>query len=186
LFGLAWIQLNKRSIINFRLLLGVPKKRNPKGVALFVMGLLEDYKRTNDITFLNQAIELGDWLLTQQSDQKEWQHPCWGYHFDWNARAFFVPKGTPNVITTIYVAQALFSLSEVTGESKYRNPALDCAHFIVKSLYREFDGRQFFAYIPDEDAFVHNASLWGPAWVAKVVSLTNNDEYKELSFNAAR
>lgn len=92
LFGLAWIQFNKRSIVNFRPLLGVLKKRNPKGVALFLMGLLEDYQRTNDVTFLNQAIQLGDWLLTQQSDQTEWKYPCWGYHFDWNARAFLSPK----------------------------------------------------------------------------------------------
>jgi rhamnogalacturonyl hydrolase YesR len=186
LFGLVWTQLNKRSVINFRPLLGVPPKRNPKGVALFLMGLLEDYKRTSDQEFLIKAINLGSWLLTQQSDSHEWNHSCWGYHFDWNARAFFVPKGKPNVITTIYVAQALYALSEVTGESKYRDPALDSAHFIVKNLYTELNGRKFFAYIPGEDAFVHNASLWGAAWVAKVAAVTNNNEYKQLALNAAR
>ena len=117
-FGLAWIQFNKRSIVNFRPFLGIPKKRNPKGVALFLMGLLEDYQRTNDKVYLNQAIELGDWLLTRQSDAAEWKHACWGYHFDWNARAFFVPKGKPNIITTIYVSQALYALSEITKEDK--------------------------------------------------------------------
>ncbi|MDZ7902882.1 MAG: hypothetical protein U5L01_10245 [Rheinheimera sp.] len=30
----------------------------------------------------------------------------------------------------------------------------------------EHEGRGFFAYIPGETAFVHNASLWGAAWVA--------------------
>ncbi|MGR5130760.1 aspartate-semialdehyde dehydrogenase [Vibrio alfacsensis] len=185
IFGLAWIQFNKRSIINFRPLLGVPKKRNPKGVALFLMGLLEDYQRTNDAVYLNQAIELGDWLLTQQSDKNEWKHACWGYHFDWKARAFFVPTGKPNVITTIYVAQALYALSEITSENKYREPALDSANFIVKILYTELDGRQYFAYIPGEDAFVHNASLWGAAWVARVASLTHNDQYRDLALNVA-
>jgi hypothetical protein len=129
---------------------------------------------------------LADWLLTQQSDKSLWQHSCWGYHFDWNARAFFVPKGKPNVITTIYVAQALYALSEVTNESKYLDPAIDSAHFIVKTLYKECDGRHFFGYIPGESAFVHNASLWGAAWVAKVAVLTNNQHYKQLALNAAR
>ncbi|MDD9178999.1 MULTISPECIES: aspartate-semialdehyde dehydrogenase [Aliivibrio] len=184
-FGLAWIQFNKRSIVNFRPFLGVPKKRNPKGVALFLMGLLEDYQRTNDKVYLNQAIELGDWLLTRQSDAAEWKHACWGYHFDWNARAFFVPKGKPNIITTIYVSQALYALSEITKEDKYLHPALDSAHFIVKTLYKELEGRQYFAYIPGEEAFVHNASLWGAAWVAKVASLTNNNDYKELALTVA-
>jgi hypothetical protein len=186
LIGLAWIQFHKRSAINFRSICGVPKKRNPKGIGLFVLGLLEDYKRTNDKIYLEQAIELGNWLLTEQSDVDTWQHACWGYHFDWNARAFFVPKGKPNVITTIYVAQALYALFEVTGQKKYEEPALDSAHFIVKMLYLELDGRKFFGYIPGETAFVHNASLWGAAWVAKVASITNNTEYAQLALIAAR
>ncbi|NQZ48907.1 MAG: aspartate-semialdehyde dehydrogenase [Moritella sp.] len=186
IFGLAWIQLHKRLPVNLRSLFGIPQKRNPKGIGLFISGLLEDYQATNEQHYLDEAISLADWLLTQQSDKNTWQHACWGYHFDWNARAFFVPKGKPNVITTIYVAQALYALGQVTGESKYIEPALDSAHFIVKTLYSELDGRQFFAYIPDETAFVHNASLWGAAWVARVASITNNEEYKTLALNAAR
>ena len=184
--GLAWIQLHKRLAINLRPLCAVPKKRNPKGIGLFILGLLEDYKATNEQTYLNEAIKLADWLLTQQSDKSIWQHSCWGYHFDWNARAFFVPKGKPNVITTIYVAQALYALSEITKDEKYSEPTIDSAHFIVKTLYKECDGRQFFGYIPGETAFVHNASLWGAAWVAKVAVLTNNQHYKQLALNAAR
>ncbi|AQQ01607.1 aspartate-semialdehyde dehydrogenase [Pseudoalteromonas aliena] len=186
IFGLAWIQLHKRLAINLRPLFGIPKKRNPKGIGLFILGSLEDYKATNEQVYLDEAIQLADWLLTQQSDRELWQHSCWGYHFDWNARAFFVPKGKPNVITTIYVAQALYALSEITGEAKYSEPALDSAHFIVKTLYTELEGRQFFGYIPGETAFVHNANLWGAAWVAKVAALTDNQEYKKLALSAAR
>ena len=135
LFGLLWTQINKRSIFNFRFWLGVPAMRNPKGIGLFILGLLEDYKRTEEQQYLDEANKLADWLLTQQSDITVWTHACWGYHFDWNARAFYVPKGKPNVITTIYVAQALYALGLVTGNSKYSDPALDAAHFIVNTLY---------------------------------------------------
>ena len=191
LFGLVWIQFHKRSIFNLRPLFAVPAGRNPKGIGLFILGLLEDYKRTQDNAFLKEAIELGDWLLTQQSKlsvegKAQWQHACWGYHFDWNARAFYVPKGKPNVITTIYVSQALYALGQVTGDNRFTEVALDSAHFIVKTLYSEFDGRKFFAYIPGEEAFVHNASLWGAAWVAFVADVTSNDEYKELALTVAR
>lgn len=184
--GLAWIQAFKRSPLNFRPLLGVPKKRNPKGAGLFVLGLLEDYARTRDREYLDIASGLGDWLLTQQCDESKWQHSCWGYHFDWNARAFFVPKGKPNIITTIYVAQALYQLALVTDLDKYLRPALDAANFIVKSLYTEAEDRCFFAYIPGEDAFVHNASLWGAAWVAVVAHHTGKRSYRELALKVAR
>ncbi|KKL87839.1 hypothetical protein LCGC14_1930720 [marine sediment metagenome] len=140
LVGLAWIQLHKRSAINLRPICAVPKKRNPKGIGLFILGLLEDYKATNDQIYLGEAIKLADWLLTQQSDITIWQHSCWGYHFDWNARAFFVPKGKPNVITTVYVAQALYALSEITKNKKYSEPAIDSAHFIVVFNESAFNG----------------------------------------------
>ena len=184
-FGLAWTQINKRSTVNFRRFLLVPEKRNPKGIGLFILGLLEDYQRTKEESYLSDAKELADWLLTQQSDKTTWQHACWGYHFDWNARAFYVPKGKPNIITTIYVAQALYALSEVTGEEKYKTPAIDASEFIVNTLYCEHDNRCFFAYIPGETTFVHNASLWGAAWVAKVASITGNEEYKALAIKVA-
>ncbi|SEA33994.1 aspartate-semialdehyde dehydrogenase [Microbulbifer marinus] len=184
--GLAWIQFFKRSPFNFRTLLCVPKRRNPKGIALFILGMLEDFDRTKDANYLQQATDLAEWLLQQQCDRTTWQHSCWGYHFDWNARAFFVPKGKPNVITTIYVAQALYALAKVTGESKFLQSALDAGHFIVKTLYTEAEGRCFFAYIPGEVAFVHNASLWAAAWVAIVARDTENAVYRELALKVAR
>ena len=42
---LIFTQLGKRSVINLRKILFVPKSRNAKGVALVVLGLIEDYKR---------------------------------------------------------------------------------------------------------------------------------------------
>lgn len=186
IFGLAWIQLHKRSPINFRPLCGIPKGRNPKGVALFILGMLEQFKQTGQQELLLTCQELADWLLTQQSDKAQWQHSCWGYHFDWNARAFFVPKGKPNVITTIYVAQALYALSQVVQQQAYQSAAFDAAHFIVKTLYTESEGREFFAYIPGETAFVHNASLWGAAWVAVVAAQTDNQQYAALALKVAR
>ncbi|BBN82623.1 hypothetical protein PA25_26080 [Pseudoalteromonas sp. A25] len=192
IFGLAWIQLFKRSPLNLRGFLGVPKKRNPKGIGLFILGMLEEYKQTKNKQLLDECITLADWLVSQQCNTQTWQHTCWGYHFDWKARAFFVPKGKPNVITTIYVAQALFALSKALGELEkdkakfYRGTAFDAAHFIVKTLYTEDEGRTFFAYIPGEKAFVHNASLWAAAWVAVVAEQTDNREYKEIALKVAR
>lgn len=163
---LAWLQLGKRSPINLRPLLGVPKRRNPKGVGLFILGLLQDYRRTGETGYLREARELADWLLTQRSDPGRWTHSSWGYHFDWQARAFFVPKGKPNVITTCYVARALYDLGRLTADQALIATALDAARFISTHLYTEADGRRFYAYIPGERAFVHNASLWGAAWCA--------------------
>lgn len=161
---LGLLQLGKRSPINLRPLLMVPKKRNPKGVGLFISGLLQDYQRTGEARYLNKAIELADWLLSQRSDMQAWGHSCWGYHFDWQARAFYVPAGKPNIITTCYVARALYELGQLSGKQIFVDVALDAAYFISTRLYTKDGERDFYAYIPGERAFVHNASLWGAAW----------------------
>jgi len=148
--------------------------------------LLQDYERTQDQQYLDEAIKLGDWLLGEQSDKAEWKHACWGYHFDWNARAFFVPKGKPNIITTVYVSMALFELGKQTKNNIYTDAALGSADFIVDTLLTTVDERTFFAYIPGEQAFVHNASLWGAAWVAFVGHQSGNKKHVDLALDVAR
>ncbi|MEL0608943.1 aspartate-semialdehyde dehydrogenase [Vibrio echinoideorum] len=185
LFGLAWIQFFKRSPINLRSYFGVSKKRNPKGVALFISGMLEQYQTTQEVHLLEEAQKLADWLLENQCSSETWGASCWGYHFDWKARAFFVPKGKPNVISTIYVSRALFDLGKLTNNQRYVDAACSSAEFIVEHLYTEDQQRQFFAYIPGEKAFVHNASLWAAAWVGFVGSETDNPKYQELARTVA-
>lgn len=165
-FRLVWLQLGKRSPINYRPLFGVTPQRNPKGVALVILGLLQDYRRSADSSYLLEAESLGQWLLSQCCDPNVWQHPCWGYHFDWQARAFFVPKGTPNIISTVYSARALYQLGKVSGNSLFQETALRAALFIKKFLFHDSGASPYFAYIPGEQVLVHNANLWGAAWVS--------------------
>lgn len=161
---LAWLQVGKRSPINLRPLARVGKMRNPKGVALFILGLCEMHMHTGAPGPVREAVELGQWLMQARSDPAVWRHYCWGYHFDWQARAFFVPRGTPNVITTVYVARALRACGELAGRSDFIDAADDAAAFIADSMLTGAGSGRYIAYIPGEGAFVHNASLWGAAW----------------------
>ncbi len=183
---LILLQIGKRSPVNFRRLIGVPKLRNPKGVALFILGMIEDFKRTSNKSYLHEANSLAEWLLSQRSDQTLWKYSCWGYHFDWQARAFFVPKGKPNIITTCYVARALYELGGVLNKDEYIEVAMDSASFIYNTLLVKLDEKIFIAYIPGELTFVHNASLWGAAWLAEAGRYLDNEEYKSTSLKVAR
>src|ERR1043165_5328749 len=42
---LVWTQLHKRSPINFRSLVGVPRERNAKAISLFALAALADFRR---------------------------------------------------------------------------------------------------------------------------------------------
>ena len=184
LFRLALIQLGKHLPINIRPLIGVSKKRNPKGIALIILGLIQNYNETKNSDFLNEALILADWLTEQRCDKSIWSHSCWGYHFDWQARSFNVPCGKPNLVSTFYVARALYDLGTITKNEKFIDIALDSAKFISLHLYNEVNGRSFFRYIPEESTFVHNANLMGAAWCAFVGKNLGNKTMIEQSLKA--
>ncbi|MBI2380903.1 MAG: aspartate-semialdehyde dehydrogenase [Gammaproteobacteria bacterium] len=181
---LAWIQLFKRSPINFRPLTGVPKARNPKGIALFILALLEDFARTGQTRCRDEAVALGEWLLGQRCEPRLWGEAAWGYHFDWQARAFHVPTGKPNIITTVYVGLSLKALAELTGREDFAKALRQACEFIAERMYAEGEAGPYFRYIPGEPALVHNASLWGAALAGLGASLCDEPEYAERARRA--
>jgi hypothetical protein len=58
--------------------------------------------------------------------------------------------------------------------------AFDAAYFIAGTLLTEQSGHRYFAYIPSEEAFVHNANLWGAAWCVRVGSELRDAELRTL------
>lgn len=186
LLRLAWLQFFKLSPLNLRSLALVPKARNPKGIALFILGMIEDFERTGDEQFLDQAKALGEWLLQNRCDASAWDHSCWGYHFDWQARAFYVPQGKPNIITTTYAAKALHALAKKTAQQQFADAAIDSARFMHRHLLSRDEDGEFFAYIPGETTFVHNASLWGAATCVSMGKFANDTPLVEAGLAVAR
>ncbi len=170
---LLFIQFFKRSCINFRPLAAVPKGYNPKGLGLFVSGLL----RQGDI----QKAEL---LLEQLRGMLCTDYPgaAWGYNFDWEARAFYVPRGKPNIVTTVFVAHAFLDHFEITGDYDSLRMADDACRFILESLVLYEDKNSLcFGYIPGEQARVHNANMLGAALLGRVYARTDEALYLEKS-----
>ncbi len=163
LLRLIWIQLFKRSPVNFRRLAAVPPTQNPKAIALMSMA----YAKMGDTSRQRELIQR---LLATQLPSGGW-----GYPFDWQARAFYVPTGTPNVICTAYAVQALCEHTRATG-ADHRDPIGRAADFIAAQLVRRNDGQAYIAYIPTTDALVHNASLWGAYVLAAAIGLSASHE----------
>ena len=171
---LLWIQFGKRSPINFRKILLVPKERNPKGISLIILGLINDFQRTQDEYYLNEAKILANWLINSSVDRHKWKYPAWGYNFDWQSKAFYVEKGTPNVIATVYAAKALHQLANIIDDKKMKELSIKAAFFIQDKLLVHKNDQTYIRYIPNQNTFVHNANLWGAAWIARVGKEINN------------
>jgi hypothetical protein len=178
LLRLAWIQFFKRSPFNLRKLALVPKGANPKGMALFVSGLIGQGKLDVARTLLDQLEEMSCSGYTGVS---------WGYNFDWESRAFFVPQGTPNLVTTVFVANAYLDFFDKTGEEKFLQFGKDACKFILENLIlSEDDGTLCFRYIPGQNAVVHNAYMLGAALLSRVFLHTDENKYYEKSQKAIK
>ncbi|HZH95038.1 MAG TPA: hypothetical protein VEY06_04095, partial [Flavisolibacter sp.] len=102
---LAWIQFFKRSPLNLRRLVGVSKSYNAKALGLFLSGYCALYKKSPKAEYL----VIMNMLVKQIYDLRTpgWEEACWGYNFDWQARFFFQPRFTPNVVVSTFVANGL-------------------------------------------------------------------------------
>lgn len=177
-FRLALIQFCKLSPINLRKIFLVPNGFNPKAGALFLLGHLDMLKITDEDLHKTEAQELykklRDVLIERQ------RGIGWGYNFDWQARAFYVPVGTPNVVTSVYVGKALLEYYEVFNDIEAFNLAKQIAEFIIyEMVIFENEKDLCFRYIPTETAEVHNANLLAASFLSSIDKFTGLNEFRE-------
>ena len=113
---LVWIQLFKRSPLNLRVFAGVKKEYNPKAIGLFLSGYCNLYKQAKEPENLDMINFFSGKLSSLVN--KSYSGACWGYNFDWQARAFFQPKNTPTVVATTFIGSAMLDAYEITGEDQ--------------------------------------------------------------------
>jgi hypothetical protein len=116
---------------------------------------------------------------------------CWGYNFDWQSRAFYAPRGTPNVVCTVFAAQAYLDLYDRSGEDNALQTAVSSCRWLLDRVNRSSDssagaGAFCFSYTPLDHSRVHNVNLLAAELLARVYGKTGNVEFAEAAQNAAR
>jgi len=183
---LAWIQFFKRFPINLRDFMMVGKDYNPKGLGLFLSGYCNLWKLEQKQEYLDMIRFLSGLLIRKQSTG--WSGACWGYNFDWQARAFFQPRDTPTVVASSFIANALLDASDILNDDDLKNTAFSVADFIIHDLNRTNDasGNFAFSYSPMDRTTVFNASLLGSRILSRIYSYTGNLKLKEDAEKSVR
>lgn len=181
-FRLAWIQLFKRNPINLRHVFGVKKDYNPKGLGLFITGYCNLYKVNPRKEYLDKIQFLADTVINLRS--KGYSGACWGYNFDWQARAFYQPKYTPTVVATTFITEALLNAYEITHNENYLDIAKSATKFVLNDLNRSYDteGNFTFSYSPLDKTQVFNAGLLG----VKLLSIVYKYSKEEALLDTAK
>ena len=103
----------------------------------------------------------------------------WGYNFDWQSKAFFLPKYTPTVVATSFAVEALLSAYETTGNTEYLDTAISSAEFILKDLnVIKKENGYMFSYSPLDTRAVYNATLLGTKTLSLIYKYTRKEDYK--------
>ena len=94
----------RRFPLNTRPLLGIQKSRSTKGMGFLARGFMRLHACTGDQIWRDKAEFALQWLIENQS--KGYQGACWGNHFDYQSRGFYLPKGVPTLVWTSLIGHA--------------------------------------------------------------------------------
>lgn len=186
------IQGVMRFPVNLRPWLLSPKVYNPKGLALFTMGLLDRYQAHGRDEYLQEARGLLDLLLSIHSPadgRREWGGICWGYHYPWQDPGFFAPTNTPNAVVSSFVCEAFIQAWEITGEDKYLNVVRDAVGFFLNDLtvLKSTDEELCLGYMPVPMSMrVMDVSILIGSVIAKVAEADNNNELRKTAERLVR
>ncbi len=181
---LVLTQLLKRSPVNFRRILRVPPSENPKALGLFLTACVR-LAAQNWQGARENAEYLAQRLLVLCS---EGETGCgWGYSFPWQTRTVLVPRGAPNLVCTVFAANALLDAFELLGAEKYLQAAASAARYVSDGLYWENGPTAGFSY-PTRTVRtpVHNANLLGSALWCRVARYTGQSSLMDRALKVAR
>ena len=179
-FRITLIQVMKRCPLNFRSVLGIKKDFIPKGIGLFLWSYAKLYKVTGNSEFLEKIDFFLNLLVRLKS--RGYSGNCWGYNFDWQSRAFFLPKFTPTIVNSSFVGHALIDTYQFTAKERALEMALPISAFILRDLNRKEDARGIcFSYSPLDESSVHNANLLGASLLIRLYKFLHEEELKDTA-----
>jgi len=210
--GIGWLQLLRRSPLNFRRLLAIPKGYNPKGMGLFLASYARKYALMRDSKHQEHILFLAQWL--RDNAATGYSGACWGYNFAWPNRASFAPAGTPTIVNTAFIALAFLDLHLLCGNtpqpavtpnianasdgkptvewratlSSALKTARSACDFILHDLnvLDQSSDELCFSYTPMDHRRVHNANMMGACLLASVFRQTGETPLAATALAAVR
>lgn len=173
----------RRFPLNVRPLLGVRPERSTKGMGFLARGFIRLHKATDNPAWEERARIALDWLVDKITPG--YSGACWGNHFDYQSRTFYLPSGVPTVVWTSLIGHAFLDGFKHFQEERYLKIAASACEHILTDLtaFPEGDG-VCIAYVPGKDSLVHNANTLGASLLARTFAETGDERYRELAVKA--
>jgi len=175
----------RRFPINMRPLIGIPKSRSTKGMGYIAKGFIRLQEATGDESWGENAKSALQWLVEHES--KGYSGACWGNHFDYQSRSWYLPKGVPTIVWTSLIGHAFLDAYGHFQQESYLQVAVSACEHIMRDLDRYEDGEGLcISYIPTLNSQVHNSNTLGASLLARTYAHTRNESYRDLAEKAIK
>src|SRR5579872_931124 len=173
----------RRFPLNLRPILGVRPERSTKGMGFLARAFIRLNKATGDAAWNAKAEMALQWLV---ENRLPWYHgACWGNHFDYQSRTFFLPKGVPTIVWTSLIGHAFLDGYVQFGRDEYLKVAISACEHLLRDIAAIPDGDTIcLSYIPGKDARVHNANTLGASLLARTGAVSGDGRYVQLARKA--
>ena len=158
----------RRAPFNVRPLLGIKQSTSSKGAAYMARAELKLASVETEHRAHGEAARRHlDWLIGVSS--ADYSGFCWGNHFDYQSRVFWLPKGEPTVVWTALCGHAFVDAWERVRDRRYLDVAEGVRHFMLTDLERRPAGDGVcISYIPSGFHDVHNANMLAAGFLARL------------------
>jgi rhamnogalacturonyl hydrolase YesR len=177
----------RRFPVNLRPLLGVKKNHSTKAMGFFAKGFMRLHDATEETAWQDKTHAILRWLIEHQSSG--YKGACWGNHFDYQSRSFYLPKGVPTVVWTALIGHTFLDAYDRWANKSYLQTAVSACEHIIHDL-EQFPDRESgcIGYIPAHiqapNKQVHNANTLAGSLLARTYSHTGNEDYRSLAERA--
>jgi hypothetical protein len=173
----------RRFPINLRPILGIPKTYSSKGMGFLARGFIRLHQVTGEEHWADKAEFALEWLM--QNESQGYSGACWGNHFDYQSRSFYLPKGVPTIVWTSLIGHAFLDAYDHFQKQVYLDVARSACEHISRDLGKIAEGDALcISYIPSQDSQVHNANALGASLLARTYSRTGIESYRALAEKA--
>lgn len=173
----------RRFPLNLRPLLGVRTARSTKGMGFVARGCMRMNRATGDPIWNEKARNMLEWLIEHRSPG--YSGACWGNHFDYQSRTFYLRAGVPTIVWTSLIGHAFVDAWKHFKDEAYLGIADSACEHILRDLSTiPSRGGTCISYIPGKDVLVHNANTLGASLLIRVYAATGNEKYRQLAIEA--
>jgi hypothetical protein len=160
----------RRLPVNLRPVLGITREHSSKGMG-FHSARLHAPAQNDGRPGMGRQGRDGAASGSSRISSKGYSGACWGNHFDYQSRGFYLPKGVPTIVWSSLIGHAFLDGYEHFNKAEYLQIAESACGHILRDYEAYPHGQGLcFSYVPGLNSQVHNANTLAASLLARTHS----------------